>query len=167
MAPRASALALDHRAPSLGIARLHRTAIEPVHVTEIRDDAGDFRRVEPEGLHPGARNAGRDDANEILIGDRVAKLSAPEVDAADAIAVGSVAGRALRVVEACAVRDVGRRVFAGVRLSGRLSCGDTRQLDKKQEHSDNQQRPSAHSPSSFDPETSFFEFGAFYDEIWL
>ena len=72
-------------------------------------------RVELERQHPGARDAGGDDAREILVGDRVAELAAAQIDAADAVAVRAVAGRALRVVEARAVGDVGRRVFAGMR----------------------------------------------------
>ena len=67
--------------------------------------------VELERLHAGAGNAGRDDADEFLIGHRVPELAAAQIDAADAVAVGAVAGRALRVVEPRAVGDVGRRVF--------------------------------------------------------
>src|SRR4029078_8737744 len=106
MTAKAVALAGDDRTPALSIAGIDRPAIERIHVAQVGDDAGDFGRIELERLHAGSLDAVGNDPDQILIGHRIAKLSALEIDAADAITVRAVAGRALRVIQAGAISDV-------------------------------------------------------------
>src|SRR5262245_56458472 len=124
MAARAAALAFEGRSAARRVASFDRSAVERVHVADERDDAGDFSGVEPEGLHTGAWNPGRDDPQEVLIGRPVPELPAAEVHSSDAVAVRAVARGALRVVQPRTVGDVGRTVYTRQRRGcGRRSRG--------------------------------------------
>src|SRR5438874_8470116 len=115
MAAETVALPSKRRLAAVRVARLHRAAVEGVHVAKVRDDAGDFGRIERERLHPGTLDAGEDHAREILIGDGIPESPAAEIDSADTVAVRAVARRALGVVQPRAVRDVCRSIFTGMR----------------------------------------------------
>src|SRR6185369_17614118 len=109
VAGRALTFAVEDRLTPARVAGFpRRRRVEGVHVAEVRDDARDFRGVELERRHRRLRNAGRDDAREVLVPRHVVPEPAgTQVDTGDAVARRQMAGRTLRRVDARAVLDIG------------------------------------------------------------
>src|SRR5262249_38395459 len=119
MAGQAAALALEHRLAARDVAERDRLPVEIAHVSDVGDDAGDFRGIEPPRRHRRSGDSLRDDAAEIIVGGRALQLAALQGDAANLIALRPMAGLALRGVDRGAVLNVGQRVLAGVFLRGK------------------------------------------------
>jgi hypothetical protein len=120
MAVSALALALEQRAAAARIAVRRRLA-SLAHRAQVLDHAQGLLAAHGSVRdHRRVRNAGNDDRRELVVGVRAAQHAAPKVDARDQIAVGPMAVRARRVIDAPAVFDVER---CGVLRVGRVPEG--------------------------------------------
>jgi hypothetical protein len=116
MTRQASALALEDRLPTRGIASHRPAGLGRGERAEVRDDAlgllvGHVRR-----RHGRPGHALADDRNEILVGLRGLELTAPEIDAGNLIAVRTVAIGAALSEDASAIFDVRSCLVLGGRL---------------------------------------------------
>src|SRR6185503_21291376 len=91
MAARAVPLAGEERAAASDVTSLDRGDVHRVHVADIGNDARHLGVVEREGRHASGR-PGSDDAVQVAIGEGCLEDARPEVDAANRVALGTVAG---------------------------------------------------------------------------
>ena len=99
MARGAAALAVEDGAAARRVTGLDGCGVERVHVAQIGDDASHLRVVERERRHPRGLRTGPDESREIVIALRVPELAAAQVDAANRIALWTVARDASRRVQ--------------------------------------------------------------------
>src|SRR5262245_7333789 len=69
------------------------------HVSQVRDECSGLLFGETECLHRSTRNAGPDDANDVLIRRRAAELIARKVQSADSVAVHAMTIPTSRLIE--------------------------------------------------------------------
>ena len=123
MAARAAALAFENRLAPSWIARRGRAPRLGRDRPEVRDDVAGVDFGDVVRRHPRIRDAGPDDADEILVGCGAPELTAAQVHARDAVTVRTVTRGAAREKEPPAVLHVRRGVFVLGRQRDRERTG--------------------------------------------
>src|SRR5205823_5393378 len=92
MALEAAALPLEDREAAGSVARFRRTLGSAARRTKIADDRRDLKRSEARGRHRRPGDTARNDARQIVVVCRPAKLAAPDIDALNQVPLRPMAG---------------------------------------------------------------------------
>ena len=103
-------LACEERLALRGVARNHAGRRRCRERSQVGNDRPRLSLREIARRHRGAGDAAEDDLHDLVVSGPAAELAAAQIDRRHAVAVWSVAGRAIGLIQEAAVLDVGGRV---------------------------------------------------------
>jgi hypothetical protein len=117
MAAHARPFAGEYFISAPGIPHRNRSRVKVPHGANESYDSRQFGVLKFVRRHGGAWDSGNDEAAQILVGGRAAKLAAPQIDIRDSVAAGTMTERAIAAVQARSPLNIGLTVLTDVVLS--------------------------------------------------